>query len=72
MVALACVMMNYDGVFQLQFNLLVEILTISYLIYFKPFWSKVLNYMEYFNELCILAISYHMLFFTDFTPDKEF
>ena len=33
-----------------------------------PFESKLLNYLEIFNEICILCSLYHMFLFTDFVP----
>lgn len=43
-----------------------------YLILVQPFEHASLNYIETFNELCIMLASYHLLFFTDFTPDPVF
>lgn len=44
---------------------------IIYLIYVQPFASKMLNYLEIFNELSILSLSYHSFIFTDFVPSPE-
>ena len=30
-----------------------------------------LNYMEVFNEICVLIATYHLFLFTDFVPDPE-
>ena len=40
-----------------------------YLVYYKPFKDSNLNKLEIFNELCVLACSYHMLLFTDVIND---
>ena len=40
-----------------------------YLIYYKPFKYKNLNKLEIFNELCVLACSYHMLLFSGVIND---
>lgn len=42
--------------------------TTIYLIYVKPFESKIMNNQEIFNELCILSASYSLFIFSDFVP----
>lgn len=42
-----------------------------FLLYFKPFEMRLLNYMEIFNEFCLLDISYHLLLFTDFISSSD-
>lgn len=47
------------------------ILVIIYILYVRPYKEQALNYLEIFNEVCILAIVYCMLLLTDFLPDPE-
>jgi hypothetical protein len=42
-----------------------------YITYVKPFEIPLLNYMEVFNEVCVLIATYHLFLFTDFVPDPE-
>ena len=42
-----------------------------FLIFVKPFDSKVVNYIEIFNEICILLCIYCMIVYTDFNLDKD-
>lgn len=37
-----------------------------YIILVQPFEQKSTNRIEVFNELCILAATYHLLVFTEF------
>jgi hypothetical protein len=37
----------------------------------KPFEEKLSNYMEMFNEITIMAITYHLFLLTDFMPDTK-
>ena len=37
----------------------------------KPFEDPVLNHMVIFNELCILAVSYHLIVFTPFVDNID-
>ncbi len=42
-----------------------------YISFVKPFEMPLLNYLEVFNEFCILIATYHLFIFTDFVPDPE-
>lgn len=44
---------------------------IIYIILVKPFEKPKLNYLEIFNELCILAAAYHLVAFTNFLDSPE-
>ena len=35
----------------------------------KPFENPVLNRLEIFNEVCIMAAAYHLFVFTDYVDD---
>jgi hypothetical protein len=37
----------------------------------KPFDQALMNYTELFNEICYIAIIYHLFLFTDFMPDAN-
>jgi uncharacterized membrane protein len=37
----------------------------------KPFDKALKNYIELFNEICLIAIIYHLFLFTDFIPDAN-
>lgn len=44
---------------------------VLYIVKIKPFKEKLLNNLEVFNELCVLAKSYHLLLFTSLVADVE-
>lgn len=44
---------------------------LMYLTAVQPFDTKGQNRIEYFNELCILVASCHLIIFTDFVPDRD-
>lgn len=44
---------------------------IFYILYVKPYKEPEQNYLEIFNEGCVLAMSYCMVLLTDFMPDAE-
>jgi hypothetical protein len=39
---------------------------ITYLGAVQPFESPLLNYLDIFNEICLLGIGYHLTFFTEY------
>lgn len=49
-----------------QVNLLFlqSLVTILYLIHYKPFEERAQNQIEIFNELCILVVTYPALLFS--------
>lgn len=51
---------------QAMLVILSSILVLIYVILARPFSIQSLNRLEYFNELCILIASYHLLIYTDF------
>ena len=46
-------------------------MTLSYLIYVKPLDEPLKNKLEILNEICILAMSYHLFLFTDFVDSNQ-
>jgi hypothetical protein len=44
---------------------------IIYILYVRPFKERYKNNLESFNEISILVISYHLLFYTDFIQDED-
>lgn len=42
-----------------------------YIVKVKPFETPRQNYMEAFNELCILGASYHLFLMSDFLPNVD-
>ena len=49
----------------------ISLLTAMYLVYVMPFDTKQFNYVEIFNELCILAASHSGFLFGDFIEDPD-
>jgi len=43
----------------------------SFIVRVKPFYQPILNYLEIFNEFCIISIGYHLLLFTGYNNDFE-
>ena len=62
--AITLVCLDYPGN-QIQLLILGSILNLMFLTIVKPFETKKMNMVEIFNEICILAVSYHMIAFTD-------
>ena len=62
--AMTLVYLDYPGN-QIQLLILGSILNLMFLTIVKPFETKKMNMVEIFNEICILAVSYHMIAFTD-------
>ena len=44
---------------------------IAYIGMVRPYKENFVNYLESFNEVCILGIAYHLCVFTDFVPDDN-
>jgi hypothetical protein len=57
---------------QIQLLMLQCVFILIYIAYCKPFKLSMMNKLEMFNELTILTCCYHMLTFTDWTPDVKF
>jgi hypothetical protein len=41
------------------------------MVYTKPFTNRILNFLEYLNEITILILTYHLIVFTDFVDDPN-
>ena len=54
---------------QIQGLAIQSISILMYLSYTKPFKDKLSNILEMFNEICILILSYHLFYFTDYVED---
>ena len=63
--AIILVFLRDYPIFQVQVLMINSLLLNIHLIYNKPLISLNYNKLEIFNELCVLACSYHLLFFTD-------
>ena len=44
---------------------------VIYITYYKPLNVAFLNYLEIFNELCILGVSIHLYLFTQFLDNPQ-
>jgi hypothetical protein len=53
-------------VFQVNLLFLQSVILLWYLITYQPFKLSLLNYLEIFNEVCILAVTYPCLLFTGY------
>lgn len=63
-------MLNGFAFLQIQTLILQCVLMIIFLGVVKPYRNPLFNKLEIFNELCIIATSYHLFLFTDYVPDK--
>ena len=45
--------------------------TACYTIASKPFANVILNFIDIFNELSLLCLSYHLLLYTDYLSDLQ-
>jgi len=62
-------------IFQVNMLFLQSVILLWYLINYQPFTLTILNYLEIFNELCILAVTYPCLLFTgylDLDPEAHY
>lgn len=50
---------------QIQCYTLISLLSLMYIMYYKPFIKREQNMLEIFNELAVLISSYHLLMFTN-------
>lgn len=57
--------------FQIQIILISSVFMIEFTVLTLPFTSAEMNYLELFNEVCILGVSYNLLLITDFVPNRE-
>eukprot|EP00347_Sterkiella_histriomuscorum_P018674 403344610 len=57
--------------FQISLLLYQSLLLYIYVGIVKPFETVKFNRIEQFNEVCILAVSYHLLIFTDYVDDTD-
>ncbi len=49
----------------------LQLLSVAYLIGSKPFEDPFFNRLEAFNEIVLLIITYHMIFFSDKNMDAK-
>eukprot|EP00347_Sterkiella_histriomuscorum_P012844 403367008 len=54
-----------QGYIQTVSNTLLSLFVIAYLIHVRPFKQSFTNKLEIFNEICIMLINYHMLYFLE-------
>eukprot|EP00347_Sterkiella_histriomuscorum_P018221 403346330 len=54
-----------QGCIQIISNTLLSMFVIMYLIHVRPFKQQFQNKLEIFNEICIMLINYHMLYFLE-------
>ena len=54
---------------QIIFVIVQNLFTLSYLLTVRPFATKFQNYLEIFNETCVLATTYFILLFSDLIAD---
>ena len=59
--AATCVLLTNYPLFQIHLIFLQSLLMLSYLLYYWPFLHTLLNYLEVFNETCIMLCMYPAL-----------
>lgn len=70
--AATCVLLTNYPIVQIHLIFLQSILILSYIIYYWPFIHNGLNYLEVFNEVCIMLCMYPSLaVFTGFVEDQK-
>ncbi|CDW79029.1 UNKNOWN [Stylonychia lemnae] len=60
-----------NGYLQMAMNIFLSMITICYLIDIKPYLERKQNYLEIFNEIGILLITYFQLYFIDGMQNKD-
>ena len=63
--AVVIFLMDYPGI-QVQILIMISLLLLIYLMFIMPMETKRLNYLEIFNELCVLFSCLHLFIFTDY------
>lgn len=57
--------------FQIVITMIVSGLIMTYQVKFSPLKSKILNYLELYNEVTFQLTTLILLAFTDYTPDPD-
>ena len=65
LVLTALVLQNYPA-FQVMTFILLSQLSLSYLVFFKPYQDSLTNMNEIFNEVCVMLSAYQLFVFTDY------
>ena len=65
------VLFSKHPAFQVMLFIFLSELNIIYIIQFRPYNDSTTNYVEIFNEWCILLSSYPLFVFTDYVSDKQ-
>ena len=65
LVLTALVLQNYPA-FQVMTFILLSQLSLSYLVFFKPYEDSLTNMNEIFNEVCVMLSAYQLFVFTDY------
>jgi hypothetical protein len=70
-IAVIATQFSQNPFFQIQAIVIHCILVLLYTAWVRPFELPVMNYMEIFNEFCVLAAASHLFLFTDFVEDPK-
>jgi hypothetical protein len=63
--SLILVILKNQPEIQIFLMIYISLAFLSYILRVRPFESKILNFLEIFNECVILGCLYHMLIFTE-------
>lgn len=66
LIAVLALMLPASSYAQVQIMIIHCVAVVIYTAHVRPFVLPLLNNMEIFNEMCILAASCHLLLFTDY------
>ncbi|CDW88792.1 cadg domain containing protein [Stylonychia lemnae] len=69
--ALTAVFMRESPTAQVQIVVYLNLTTMMYVLYTKPFSNPAINKLEIFNEVCVLLISYLSFLFTDYINNPK-
>jgi len=70
-VIICCIKAEEDTLLQVVVALILAMVTISYLVVFKPFLHPRINALEIMNEATNFILLYHVILFSGFIPEAE-
>jgi hypothetical protein len=71
LIAFALIVLKNSFFFQFILITLTSLFTLGYFLIYKPFSTTHINFMEFMNEITLLACLYTCLLFTDYEPGEN-
>jgi len=71
-VVMAAVFMPVKSGYHCQFFIFLSIAMLAYLVFVRPFATRIMNILEIINEAVVLITGYHLILFSDYVADIDF